>query len=113
MKKLILFLLTLSSVGLKQTFGQIVPRSLEAKRTTKAVIIDGNLNDLAWQDAAKADDYTVFRLVIGRKEEKGNHKETFLMNDDEVIYFGGTCFERTIDSIANELAGRDGSGTTE
>ncbi|CAH0997081.1 hypothetical protein EMA8858_03218 [Emticicia aquatica] len=113
MKKLILFLLTLSSVGLKQTFGQIVPRSLEAKRTTKAVIIDGKLNDLAWQDAAKADDYTEFRPVIGRKEEKGNHTETFLMYDDAGIYFGGTCFERNIDSIAKELVGRDGFGTND
>jgi hypothetical protein len=113
MKKLILLLLTLSSVGFKQTFAQITPRSLEAKRTTKTVIIDGKLNDIAWQDAAQANDYTEFRPTAGRKEEKGNHTETFLMYDDAGIYFGGTCFERNVDSIAKELVGRDGFGTND
>ncbi len=98
-------------IGFSLTFAQTTtPRSLEAKRTNKPVIIDGKLNDLAWQDAAKADDYTEFRPVIGRKEEKGNHTESYLMYDDAGIYFGGTCFERNVDSIAKELAGRDGFG---
>ena len=70
------FLLTLMHlcIGLSLAFAQTsTPRSLTAKRTTKPVIIDGKLNDLAWQDAAIADDYTEFRPTAGRKEEKGNH----------------------------------------
>lgn len=89
---------------------QITPKTLPAQRTTQPVIVDGNLNDLAWQDAAKADDYIEFRPTIGRKEEKGNHTETFLMYDDDGIYFGGTCYERSLDSISKELRGRDGFG---
>jgi hypothetical protein len=91
-------------------FAQITPKKLPAQRTTKRVIIDGQLTDPAWQDAAKAVDYTEFRPVIGRKEQQGNHTETFLMYNDEGIYFGGTCYERSIDSISKELVGRDGFG---
>jgi hypothetical protein len=91
-------------------FAQITPKKLPAQRTNQRVIIDGQLTDPAWKDAAKAADYTEFRPVIGRKEEPGNHTETFLMYNDEGIYFGGTCFERNIDSISKELVGRDGFG---
>ncbi|MER0441947.1 DUF5916 domain-containing protein [Emticicia sp. W12TSBA100-4] len=114
MKKLFLLTLMHSCIGFSLTFAQTpTPRSLEAKRTNKPVVIDGKLNDLAWQDAAIADDYTEFRPTAGRKEEKGNHTETYLMYDDAGIYFGGTCFERNVDSIAKELSGRDGFGTND
>ncbi|MEZ4900872.1 MAG: hypothetical protein R2822_03530 [Spirosomataceae bacterium] len=92
------------------SFGQTTSKTLPAQRTTLPVLIDGKLTDLAWKDAAKADDYTEFRPVIGRKEEHGNHTETFLMYDNDGIYFGGTCYERNLDSISKELKGRDGFG---
>jgi hypothetical protein len=111
MKKLsLLSLAVLTSYG---SYAQIIPKNLEAKRTNKQIIIDGKLNDIAWQDAALLDDYTEFRPKSGRKEEKGNHTETFLMYDDAGIYFGGTCFERNIDSVSKELVGRDGFGAND
>ncbi len=107
---LLLRLLLFCTVFSYPLFGQIIPKNLPAQRTTLPVVIDGKLTDLAWKDAAKADDYTEFRPVIGRKEAQGNHTETFLMYDNEGIYFGGTCFERSLDSISKELKGRDGFG---
>lgn len=90
--------------------GQITPKKLAAQRTNKPVTIDGKLDEPAWQDAAKADNYVEFRPVIGRLEDPANRTESFLMYDDQGIYFGGTCYERTVDSIAKELSGRDGFG---
>jgi hypothetical protein len=101
------FLYTYSS------FCQIVPKTLEARRTTQRVVIDGKLTEPAWQDAAKANDYVEFRPVIGRKEDYANRTETFLMYSDDGLYFGGTCYERSVDSIARELVGRDGFGTND
>lgn len=92
---------------------QITPKTLPAQRTGKPVTIDGKLDEPAWLDAAKADDYTEFRPAIGRKEEPGNHTETFLMYNDQGIYFGGTCYERSLDSISKELVGRDGFGAND
>ncbi|MFN8348344.1 MAG: DUF5916 domain-containing protein [Spirosomataceae bacterium] len=103
-------LLLLCNVFAYSLLGQNLPKQLPAQRTALPVAIDGILNEPAWKDAAKADDYTEFRPVIGRKEEQGNHTETFLMYDNEGIYFGGTCFERSLDSISKELKGRDGFG---
>lgn len=107
---LLLRLFLLCTIVCYRSIGQTLPKNLPAQRTTLPVVIDGKLTDLAWKDAAKADDYTEFRPVIGRKEEQGNHTETFLMYDNEGIYFGGTCFERSLDSISKELKGRDGFG---
>lgn len=111
MKKL--FLLTLTFAGCLPLCAQIIPKKLEAKRTTKPVVIDGRLSEPAWQDASLLDDYTEFRPVIGRKEDYANRTETYLMYDDMGIYFGGTCFERNIDSISKELVGRDGFGAND
>ena len=104
MKKTLLLLTSLTALNSYHLFAQIIPRNLDAKRTNKAVIIDGKLNDIAWQDAATIDDFTEFRPKAGRKEEKGNHTETFLMYDDAGIYFGGTCYERNMDSVSKPLS---------
>ena len=90
------------------------PRVLTAKRTTKPVKIDGLINDEAWKDASTMDSLVEFRPKIGAVENPGNKTIAYLMYDDEGIYFGGYCYERTKDSIATELIGsRDGFGTND
>lgn len=88
-------------------------RQLPAKRTIQSVKIDGLLNDSAWKDAALMDSLVEFRPTVGRLENPENRTITYLMYNDEGIYFGGYCYERTKDSIATELAGRDGFGTND
>jgi hypothetical protein len=89
------------------------PRILPAKRTTQRVRIDGLLTDSAWKDAAMMTDLVEFRPKIGDREAYGNRTEAWLMYDDEGIYFGGYCHEKTKDSIATDLVGRDGFGTND
>lgn len=86
------------------------PRLLEAKRATKPVKIDGLIDEEAWKDAALATDYIEFRPAVGAKEAEESKTVSYLMYTDEGIYFGGFCYERTRDSIARELKGRDGFG---
>lgn len=98
----------------KNSFAQqAAPRQLPAQRTTKPVKIDGIIDDEAWKDAAVMTDLVEFRPVVGRKESHQNRTITYLMYDDEGIYFGGYCYEGTKDSIATELTGRDGFGTND
>ncbi len=94
-------------------FAQPAARELSAKRTQLRVKIDGLINDSAWKDAALMTDLIEFRPTIGAREEHPNRTLTYLMYDDEGIYFGGYCYERTKDSIAFELKGRDGFGTND
>jgi len=86
---------------------------LPAKRTARAVKIDGLVTDSAWQDAAIMTNLVEFRPAAGKVENHENRTITYLMYDDEGIYFGGYCYERTRDSIASELRGRDGFGTND
>lgn len=88
-------------------------KKLKAVRTNLKLTIDGVLDDEAWQDAAVADDFTEFRPVIGKKWHHEIRTETYLLYDDNGIYFGGHCYESTVDSIARELAGRDGFGNND
>ena len=91
----------------------LAPRRLQAKRTSGIIKIDGIPNDAAWKDAAVMTDMVEFRPTVGRHEDYANRTIAYLMYNDEGIYFGGFCHERTKDSIATELKGRDGFGTND
>lgn len=88
-------------------------RTIPARRVSLPVKLDGDLNEPAWKEAAQAFDYTEFRPKIGGKEEYETRTEAYLMYTDHGFYFGGFCYERTKDSIARELTGRDGFGTND
>ncbi len=89
------------------------PKHLTAIRTTKPVKIDGLVTDDAWKDAALMTNLIEFRPTVGPVEKPETRTDAYLMYDDEGIYFGGFCYERTKDSIATELTGRDGFGTND
>jgi hypothetical protein len=104
------FLLT-TFCGISQT--NTTPRVLEAKRMSGMIKIDGVLDDQAWKDAAVMTDLVEFRPKIGALEDPANRTISYLMYNDEGIYFGGFCHERTRDSISTELKGRDGYGAND
>ena len=92
---------------------QTIPKELSAKRTTQSVKIDGLINDEAWKDAAVITDLIEFRPKTGAIESPETKTIAYLMYNDKGIYFGGFCYERSRDSIATELAGRDGFGSND
>src|SRR5580765_7037453 len=108
---LFLFFILTSFCSVAQT--NTDPRVLEAKRTSGVVKIDGLLDDVAWKDAAVMTDLVEFRPKVGAHENPANRTVSYLMYNDEGIYFGGFCYERTRDSIATELTGRDGYGAND
>ena len=91
----------------------IAPKKLAAKRTTQPIKVDGILDDEAWKEAPVMTDLIEFRPTVGAVEKPETKTVAYLLYDDEGIYFGGYCYERTKDSIAMELAGRDGFGTND
>jgi Domain of unknown function (DUF5916) len=103
-------LLLLSVCGIAQS---PAPKQLPAIRATKPVKIDGIINEDAWKDAAVMTDLIEFRPTVGAREKPETKTISYIMYDDQGIYFGGYCYERTKDSIATELAGRDGFGTND
>lgn len=79
-------------------------------RTTQSIKIDGLLDDSAWKSAPLATDYVEFRPAVGVIEAAETKTVSYLLYSDEGIYFSGFCYERSRDSIARELKGRDGFG---
>jgi len=75
----------LSLYGIAQT---TPAKQLPARRTSKPVKIDGLINEDAWKDAATMDNLVEFRPTVGRLEENENRTVTYLMYNDEGIYFG-------------------------
>ncbi|MBC7889974.1 MAG: carbohydrate binding family 9 domain-containing protein [Ferruginibacter sp.] len=94
-------------------FTQIPKKELTAFRTSAAVIIDGNPNEEAWKNAAVADHFTELRPTPFKSEDTANATRIFIMYNNEGIYIGGNLHERTKDSIASELIGRDGFGNND
>jgi len=88
-------------------------KHLEAKRVTQPIKIDGLINDEAWKSAPSMTNLVEFRPRVGALENPETKTVSYLLYDDKGIYFGGFCYERTKDSIATELAGRDGFGTND
>ena len=105
-----ILLLSLTSAAQTNT-----PKLLElpAKRLATPIKIDGLLDDAAWKDAPVMTNLVEFRPTVGKPENPDTKTVAYLLYDDEGIYFGGYCYERTRDSIATELVGRDGFGTND
>ncbi|MEO8711847.1 MAG: DUF5916 domain-containing protein, partial [Parafilimonas sp.] len=107
------FIIIIIVTGFSVSAQTLAPRVLQAKRTAGTIKVDGILNDAAWKDAAEMTDLVEFRPTAGKHEDHANRTIAYLMYNDEGIYFGGFCYERKKDSIATELAGRDGFGTND
>ena len=90
-----------------------VHRELQAIRTNQKIIIDGDISDSAWRHAAYASDFVELRPSSGRKEEKENRTEVYILYDDNAIYIAGFCHEVSSDSISKELVGRDVIGVND
>jgi Domain of unknown function (DUF5916) len=89
------------------------PKQLAAKRASGPIKIDGKLDEAAWKDAPKADDYTEFRPTPFKKEDPANRTEVYMLYSNEGLYMGGYCHESNKDSISTEITGRDGFGNND
>src|SRR6476469_10850276 len=88
-------------------------RKIPAIRTQTPVKIDGKLDDVAWKTAAVADKFIEWRPGFGKAEDEQTKTEVYIIYDDNAIYIGGFCHERTQDSISRELVGRDVVGVND
>lgn len=88
-------------------------KKIDAVRLVSSIKIDGDLNDDAWKTAPIAKDFIEWRPSFGQKEDFENRTEVKFLYDNTAIYVGGYCHEKTRDSIAKELVGRDVVGNND
>src|SRR6185503_14968515 len=88
-------LLLIQGITRAQTPAVAEHRQLAAKRSTQPIKIDGNLDEAVWKDAPLMTGYKELRPMPGRSEFAASTTESWLLYDDEGIYFGGFCHEKT------------------
>lgn len=113
MRLAVVFILCLCALVSSAQSTPPTPKTLAAKRAPGPIKIDGLLNDSAWKNAPAALGYTEFRPTPFRVEDHELRTEVYMLYDDEGIYLSGYCHERTKDSIAAEVNGRDGFGNND
>ena len=89
------------------------PKSIPAKRTTAIIKIDGDLEEVAWKEAVPATNFVEWQPAFGKVEDSTNRTFIYLLYDNTSVYIGGYCHERTGDSVAKELVGRDQVGVND
>ena len=90
-----------------------VPRQIAAQRLIFPIKIDGKLDEAAWKDAPKAGNFVAIQPVAFTKETYDNRTEVYILYDNNGLYLGGYCHEKTKDSIQTELIGRDNFGSND
>ncbi|MFM2360897.1 MAG: hypothetical protein RLY16_2890 [Bacteroidota bacterium] len=91
----------------------IEKKQIAAKRIQENIKVDGKLTEPIWQGAPVANQFVSLRPVPFKPENPDNATEVFFLYNDEGIYIGGNLYEKTKDSIASELIGRDGFGNND
>ncbi|MEJ6589995.1 MAG: DUF5916 domain-containing protein [Crocinitomicaceae bacterium] len=95
-------LLTILSIGIaNMTFGQ---KSLTALKTNEAILLNGEFNEVSWEEARWTSQFTQLKPFPGESPSK--HTEVALLYDDEALYFGVKCFDNG-DSVSKVLSARD------
>jgi hypothetical protein len=112
MKKLLilsgLFFLIKNSLSAQQKI-----RQLHAEKTTATFKIDGDLEEEAWKKCPVITGLIEFRPNPNAVEKPDNRSEFYLLYDDNYIYFGGYCHEKSAGNVSKELVGRDRIGNSD
>jgi hypothetical protein len=94
-------------------FSQIEKKTINAVRITTSLKIDGILDEPEWKTAPAADKFIALRPTPFKPESHDNRSEVYFLYNDEGLYVGGYFHEKTKDSIASELIGRDNFGNND
>ncbi len=94
-------------------FAQQKVKQIKAVKTNSSFKIDGNLSEKEWKNCPVITGLIEFRPNPGVIESANNKSEFYLLYDDNNIYFGGYCHEKSADSVSKELVGRDRIGNSD
>ncbi|MEQ1554625.1 MAG: DUF5916 domain-containing protein, partial [Ferruginibacter sp.] len=95
------------------SFAQTNRKELSIVKISDKITIDGNLKEQIWQNVPTATNFVELRPTPFLLEENENKTKIHLVYNNDGIYIGGYCYERTKDSVTSELIGRDGFGNND
>jgi hypothetical protein len=91
----------------------IAKKKLAITKISTSITIDGLLDEAEWKKTPVADGFIHLQPAPFVPENTNNKSEVYFLYNNEGIYVGGYFHEKTKDSIASELIGRDGFGNND
>ncbi len=92
---------------------QTSKKELQAYRINEPPVIDGKLNDAAWNGAEIAKDFVMFRPGDGDPEPENQKTEVRILYNNKAIYVGAYLYDSEPDKIMRQLSERDNRGTSD
>jgi len=112
MRKILLFTSFLFLIGSTLSAQQKI-KQIHAVKTDASFKIDGDISEEGWKKCPVITGLIEFRPNPGAVESDKNKSEFYLLYDDNNIYLGGYCHEKSADSVSKELVGRDRIGNSD
>ena len=107
------FLLLLCLLSFSNSKAQTTKKEFRAHRISEAPVIDGKLDESAWENDETAKDFVMFRPGDGDAEPQDQKTEVKIVYDNQAIYIGAYLYDANPDKIMRQLSERDNFGTAD
>ena len=95
------------------TFGYSQKKTLQAQSTSQSIIIDGKLDETAWENAPIASDFIMFEPDNGKPIPESQKTEIRVIYNNDAIYIGAMMYDNEPGKILKEISQRDNFGTAD
>jgi hypothetical protein len=110
---IIIFLLCISSNITQAQIENSTKKKINATKINEVILIDGNLNEVAWENAEIANNFIMFEPDNGKPIDESKKTEVKVLYDDDGIYIAAKLYDNEVDKISKEITERDDFGTTD
>jgi len=107
----IVFTLFFLLFGAHIAFGQ--KKTVIASRISESILIDGKLDESAWENVSIANNFFGFEPDNGGAEPINQKTEVKIIYNDDGIYIGATLYDNEPSKIEKEITQRDNFGTAD
>ncbi|MDD2985174.1 DUF5916 domain-containing protein [Flavobacterium sp.] len=105
------FILFFLFCGAQTAFSQ--KKTANAKRTAENILIDGKLNETAWDNVPVANEFICFEPDNGALEQENQKTEIKIIYTDNAVYIGAVLYDNQPHKIDKEITQRDNFGTSD
>ena len=92
---------------------EIVKKKINAIKTNASIKVDGDLNELEWQNVPVAKNFVMLDPDNGKPETNELRSEVKVLYDNDAVYIGATLYDNEPNKILKEISERDDFGTAD
>jgi hypothetical protein len=88
-------------------------KTIHTKSITEEIIIDGNLNEMAWKTAEIATDFVMYQPDNGKPISEDKKTDVKILYDNDAVYISAVMYDNESNKIQKEITHRDELGVTD